>query len=105
MMEDKTLDFKREALYMRCAYNKELTYDLDSFPNYILQTLKTYIYSSTERKESFNYTFDPPTFLEWLLRKKREVTLKVVYKDVLVDPQEDPVVTVRFYSNDISRWS
>lgn len=57
------------------------------------------IYQKTVLKRNITYGFKPPTFLEWVLRKPREVEIEIDVEDVLkkenIPPHSDG--TIRLY--------
>ena len=94
-MENSERVFVRQKL---AAYEKislcetELIIDQidDDFINKLATViLKGYVYENTKEIRNLSYTFKRPTFLDWILRRKRNVTVKVEVKDLLNDPPKD----------------
>ena len=59
--------------------------------------LSASIYSNMSEERDLVYEFKRPTFLDWLLRRKRIATFKLKVKDLLLIPPAMPKMTERIY--------
>ena len=97
-MNHTEIAFERKKLAATCIVDKEL----DRRQNYrelqensLRVALTGHVYAASLPEQKKLFTFKPPTFLEWLLRKPRTVELKVKISDLLIDPPPASPPTLR----------
>ena len=98
-MENKEIKFEKEKVTVMKKISNEVLNDLklevskvsDDFVNETITMLLTgFIYSDLADERNLDYYFDRPTFLDWLLRRKRKATFNLKVKDLLLnDPKTD----------------
>lgn len=97
----KQIKFTREYNSVFCKVSRlELSQGLESndFSDGLMTLmLKQIFYSTLSDTKDLEYTFNRPTFLEWILRKKKIVNVKCEVKDVLINPPKMRKETVRTY--------
>ena len=59
--------------------------------------LTGFIASRVAEERDFTHYFQPPTFFDWLFRRKRKFSLHITVKDVLKNPPQQPYGTIRMY--------
>jgi len=98
-MENKEIKFEKEKIAIMQKISNEVLNDLiledgtcnDDFINDMFtMRLTASIYSNLADERSLDYYFDRPTFLDWLLRRKRKATFNLKVKDLLLNaPKTD----------------
>lgn len=105
-MESKEVLFEREKVAVMHKIERELLNDLslqvspfgdDFIKNTLTIKLSAFIYSNLAEERNLDYYFDRPSFLDWLLRKKRKATFKLKVKDLLLNAPK-PENTMRTYN-------
>lgn len=85
--------FYRQKIVSKMKISQELFNDsnfalyksdgLDFIQNQLTARLETYVYENEVEERTLTYTFDKPTFLDWLFGRKRQVKISVSVKDLL----------------------
>ena len=98
-MENQKIEFKKEKVAVMQKISNEVLNDLkfkdyhdaDDFVNDTMtRHLTGFIYSNLADERNLDYYFDRPTFLDWLLRRKRKATFNLKVKDLLLNaPKTD----------------
>jgi hypothetical protein len=98
-MENKEIKFEKEKVAVMQKISNEVLNDLklevsqvsDDFVNKTMtMRLTGFIYSNLADERNLDYYFDRPTFLDWLLRRKRKATFNLKVKDLLLNvPKTD----------------
>jgi hypothetical protein len=52
--------------------------------------LEAYVLEHCWQKKQVDFTFERPSFLDWLFRRKRKVRIDLDIKDILIDPPKLP---------------
>jgi hypothetical protein len=60
--------------------------DEDVLNDLLTVQITAYIYENTAEERELTYYCEPPTFLDWLFRRKKKAIFKLVVKDLLLDP-------------------
>jgi hypothetical protein len=86
--------FEAEMIQLRSIANIEMTrIPYKSFDDYLAETfayqLKAYIYKRIKEKRSIECIFERPSFLDWLLRRKRKLTKEIIISDILKNPPSE----------------
>lgn len=93
-MENQEIKFEREKVAVMQKISNEVLNDLkleisqvaDDFVNETMtMRLTGFIYSNLADERILDYYFDRPTFLDWLLRRKRKATFNLKVKDLLLN--------------------
>ena len=107
-MENQEIKFDREKVAVMQKISKEVLSNLklefsqgeDDFVNEATEAmtmrLTGFIYSNLAEERDLNYYFDRPTFLDWLLRRRRKATFKLRVEDLLLNPPTTNK-TIRIY--------
>ena len=94
-MEKQTIEFEKEKIATMQKISNEIFTDLelqvsqidnDIIYNTMTMRLSGFIYSNLADERSLDYYFDKPTFLDWILRRKRKATFNLKVKDLLLNP-------------------
>lgn len=93
-MESQEIIFEKEKIAVMQKISTELFNDLelevskvsDDFVNETMtMKLTGFIYSNLADERNLDYYFDRPTFLDWILRRKRKATFNLKVKDLLLN--------------------
>lgn len=91
--------FDRDKIGLMESFSKELISEVSIMTGLIgddfnkgryTVAIETFIYSRLNERQTIYKHFPRPTFLEWLLRKPRTVTVVVECKEVLKNPPKLP---------------
>lgn len=65
----------------------------------MIMEMSTELFSKACPTQKIEYEFERPTFFDWLLRRKRKVTIEAKAKDVLVEPPKvnSPIIRMVEY--------
>lgn len=94
-MKNQEIKFEKEKVAVMQKISNEALNDLklevsqvaDDFVNETMtMRLTGFIYSNLADERNLDYYFDRPTFLDWLLRRKRKATFNLKVKDLLLNP-------------------
>jgi hypothetical protein len=94
------VDFNKECARIVSSFDIEMLNRDDGLQfakNEICYRLNAYIFTSQNQEKEVSYLFDRPTFLDWLLRRRREARFIVKSKDALLDPPVWEDKTLRLY--------
>lgn len=95
MIKAQEVVFKREKVSAVMQMSKDCIVDLkfdlgQTSENYISDTLTArltgHIYSNTIDERRLKYKLEPPTFLDWLFRRRKEVEFDFKAKDLMISP-------------------
>ena len=93
-MEYKEIKFEKEKIAVIDKISNNVLNDLkleisqvaEDFVNETMtMRLTAFIYSNLAEERNLDYYFERPTFLDWLLRRKRKATFNLKVKDLLLD--------------------
>ncbi len=93
-----TQTFTKEQICSSMIVDMDYHIDKDSMLPRLRHTLSGYILSQTVDKKEVTYTLPKPSFLDWLLGRKKSVVVTISAKDVLLNPPAIPEKTFRMYS-------
>lgn len=94
-MENKNVKVEAEGLTVWQKVSeqaiRDLRLDIDrNLDDFVKKTmtmkLTGTIHSNLAEERDLEYYFDRPTFLDWLLRRKRKATFKLKVKDLALNP-------------------
>lgn len=101
-------NFEKERVAVMQKRSKEVLNDLkldishdsdDFITGNMTMRLTGFIYSNLAEERNLYYYFDRPTFMDWLLKRKRTATFTLKVKDLLLNaPKTDN--TIRIYTVD-----
>ena len=90
--------FSREKIAAKMAVSERCLTDLKlnigkTHEDYVLDrltaSLSGHIYSNTIDERKLEYYSEPPTFLDWLFRRRKLIIFDFKAKDLLLDPPSD----------------
>jgi len=104
------IEFKKERISSFCKVSKEFISELNisagtDYEDMIYDTLTVkldaFIYSALQEERVLTYYCPRPTFLDWLLRRKRKVEWTLKVKDLMLNPPKNKNSTMRIYLTDL----
>ena len=102
----KTVVFERERVCQMLQHTKDFTAHLEATTNedYLYDMLSTrmdaFLYTQTHEEQTLTRYADRPTFLDWVLRRRKKYQWTVKMRDVLKNPPTTNIPTVRMYEID-----
>lgn len=86
----KELEFQKQRVASILRIDKDIQsfeYDGDNLiKNKITLRLQGYVYQMTVAEKEITYHFDKPSFLDWLLGRRKSKTIKINIADALKNP-------------------
>lgn len=70
----------------------------DKITNTITARMEAFFYEKQVAEKEIVYYFDRPTFLDWLLRRRKTKRIKINISDVLNNPPKTLENTIRHYT-------
>lgn len=96
-------EFIKEQLGAYCGISDQMFVDehFEVTKNELLMPelwarLTAYVYSNIAEDRDIEYYCPRPTFLDWILRRRKKVIFNLKVKDLLINPPKDPA-TKRIY--------
>lgn len=84
---ERTLyEFRAEKWGARCFSDPVFSNFDDYAKGRMVHEMHAYMYQRTLPVHTVSYEFERPTFLDWLLRRKRKFTVDIHANEVLMDP-------------------
>jgi hypothetical protein len=97
-MREKIATIEKMSLDCLTDLKLELGQDTDDYLGGVFTArLQAFIYQNTIAERDLVYYCDRPTFLDWLLRRKKKVVFKFKAKDLLIKPPKTEKPTLRIY--------
>jgi len=104
-MKHKELEFirKRVATFLKVDKDvQKFEHDGDNFiKNKMTLRLEGYVYEMTIAEKEITYHFDKPSFLDWLLGRRKSKTIKISIADALNNPPETNNTSRLYYLEQI----
>lgn len=103
MVDYKTVVFERERVCEMMKHTKEFIAQLKATSNedYIYDMLSTnmdaFLYTQTHEEQTITRYAGRPSFLDWILRRRKKYHWTVKMRDVLKNPPATNAPTVRMY--------
>lgn len=105
-METDENVFNREKIRIKEIISEQCISDLElnlgrtaeNFINNELTVLLTgHVFSKTIEERTLSYYCEPPTFFDWLFRRRKKVNFDFKIKDLLINPPKNTENTIRIY--------